>query len=122
DKGGTAEGAWDFVRHHLAQLPVVLEKDDLLNAVTERKDFLLYDRMVAFHVQRGIHVPLSATEFYAGLRQRFPKRNGMSFLPDQVPEYDRAALGAKRIGQLSLFVNDEKSAIQWLRQQLDPEL
>lgn len=121
DKGGTSQGTWDFVRHHLGQLPVVLEKDGVLNVVAERQDYLLYDRMVAFHVQRGIGVPLSAPEFYEGLRQRFPKRNGMFFLPDQVPQYDRASLSAERIAQLSLFVNDEKSAIQWLRQQLDPE-
>lgn len=121
-QGGTLEGVWGFVRHHLAQLPVVLEKDGILNVVTERQDYLLYDRMVAFHVQRGIRVPLSAPEFYEGLWQRFAKRNGMFFLPEQVPAYDRASLEAERIGQLSLFVNDEKSAIQWLRQQLDPEL
>ena len=32
---------------------------------------MLYDRMVAFHVQRGVTVPMSAAEFYQGLEQRF---------------------------------------------------
>jgi hypothetical protein len=76
--------------------------------------------MVAFHVQRGATVPLSAAEFYQGLRERFVERDGMLFLPDQAPVYDRARLEAGRVAQLTLFVSDEKSAIQWLRQQLDP--
>ncbi len=88
--------------------------------IAERQDYLLFDRMVAFHIQRGATVPLSAAGFYAGLRQKFVERDGMFFLPEQVSEYDRARLEAERVDQLSLFVNDEKSAIQWLRQQLDP--
>jgi hypothetical protein len=119
-EAGTPEGAWDFVRQHLARLPVVVERDGVIEVVAERQPYLLFDRMVAFHIQRGATVPLSAAEFYAGLDQRFVPRDGMFFLPDQVPEYDRARLQASRLEQLSLFVSDEKSAIQWLRQQLDP--
>ncbi|MBM4467516.1 MAG: site-specific DNA-methyltransferase, partial [Chloroflexi bacterium] len=118
-QAGTPEGAWDFVRQHLAQLPVVVERDGSLEVVAERQAYLLFDRMVAFHIQRGATVPLSAAEFYAGLRERFPERDGMFFLPDQVPEYDRARLQATEVAQLTLFVSDEKSSIQWLRQQLD---
>jgi len=118
-QAGTTEGAWDFVRQHLAQLPVVVELDGSLEVVAERQAYLLFDRMVAFHIQRGATVPLSAAEFYAGLRQRFVERDGMYFLPDQVPEYDRARLQAAEVAQLTLFVSDEKSSIQWLRQQLD---
>jgi hypothetical protein len=65
-------------------------------------------------------VPLSSPEFYAGLEQRFTRRDGMYFLPDQVAEYDRAVLDSGKPTQLSLFVSDEKTAITWLRQQLDP--
>jgi hypothetical protein len=119
-EAGTAEGAWHFVRQHLARLPVVVEQDGVLETLGERQDYLLFDRMVAFHIQRGATVPLSAAEFYAGLRSRFVERDGMFFLPDQVPEYDRARLQAGQVAQLTLFVNDEKSSVQWLRQQLDP--
>jgi hypothetical protein len=77
--------------------------------------------MVAFHIQRGASVPLSASQFYAGLRQRFIERDGMFFLPDQVPAYDKARLEAQSVAQLTLFVSDEKSSIQWLRQQVAPE-
>lgn len=120
-EGGSVQGAWDFVVQHLEQLPVVVEKGGVVEIINERQDYLLYDRMVAFHVQRGLSVPLSAPEFYEGLRQRFAERDSMFFLPDQVPAYDRARLEAQSVAQLSLFVNDEKSAIQWLRQQLAPE-
>jgi hypothetical protein len=42
----------------------------------------------------------------------------MYFLPDQVAEYEQKRLEAKSFEQLSLFVSDEKSAIQWVRQRL----
>jgi len=121
-EAGTSDGAWDFVRYHLTQLPRVVEKNDEIEVVAERQDFLLFDRMVAFHIQRGASVPLSAGEFYAGLKQKFVERDGMYFLPDQVAEYDAARLRLGKVAQLALFVSDEKSAIQWLRQQLTPEL
>lgn len=121
-EAGTSDGAWDFVRYHLTQLPRVVEKNNEIEVVSERQDFLLFDRMVVFHIQRGASVPLSAGEFYAGLKQKFVERDGMYFLPDQVAEYDAARLRLGKVAQLALFVSDEKSAIQWLRQQLTPEL
>ncbi|MDD5433793.1 MAG: DNA methyltransferase [Nitrospira sp.] len=117
-EAGTIEGVWDFVRTHLKQLPVFVSKDGQAEIIAERQNYLLFDRMVAFHVQRGVTIPLSASEFYAGLVQRFPARDGMYFLPDQVAEYDRRRMTVKEILQLQLFVNDEASAIQWLKQQL----
>ena len=74
---GTEEGVWDFVRTHLEQLPVFVSHDDQAEVVVERLNFLLFDRMVAFHVQRDATVPLSAAEFYAGLEHRFPPRDNM---------------------------------------------
>ena len=115
---GTEEGVWDFIRTHLKQLPVFVPKDGQAEVVAERQSYLLFDRMVAFHVQRGVTVPLSAAEFYQGLAQRFPPREGMYFLPDQVAEYDKKRMTVKEMLQLELFVTDESSAIQWLRQQL----
>lgn len=115
---GTEEGVWDFVRTHLKQLPVFVEKDGRAEVIAERQNYLLYDRMVAFHIQRGVAVPMGAAEFYAGLKQRFPERDGMYFLPDQVTEYDKKRLSVKEFEHLSLFVTDEKTAIQWLRGEL----
>ena len=112
------EGVWDFVRTHLKQLPVFVSKNNQVEVIVERQDFLLFDRMVAFYVQRGANVPLSAAEFYAGLKHRFPLRDGMYFLPEQAAEYDKNRITVKEILQLSLFVSDEASAIQWLNQQI----
>jgi len=115
---GTEEGAWNFIRTHLQQLPVFIADRGQSEMIAERLDYLLFDRMVAFHIQRGATIPLSATAFYAGLNQRFPSRDGMHFLPDQIAEYDRKRLTVKELLQLDLFVNDESSAILWLKQKL----
>ena len=115
---GTEDGAWEFVRTHLRQLPVFLEKEGRAEVIAERQGMLLFDRMVAFHVQRGVMVPLSAAEFHSGLARSFPERDGMFFLPEQVPEYDRKRLTVQEILQLEIFVKDEESAIHWLKQQL----
>lgn len=117
-ESGTEEGVWDFVRTHLKQLPIFISKDGQAETIAERQDFLLFDRMVAFHVQRGVTVPLSAAEFYTGLEQRFPPRDGMYFLSDQAAEYDKKRMTVKEILQFDFFVSDEATAIQWLKQQL----
>jgi 16S rRNA G966 N2-methylase RsmD len=115
---GHEDSAWEFIRSHLRQLPIFVQKDSRVETVVERQDYLLYDRMVAFHVQRGYAVPLSTAEFHTGLRQRFPERDAMYFLPDRVSEYDRRRLDAKDVEQLQMFVSDEKTAVQWVRRQL----
>ena len=117
-RAGTIEGVWDFVRTHLRQLPVFVSKGDRAEVVAERQAYVLFDRTVAFHVQRGVTVPLSLAEFHEGLAQRFPERDGMFFLQAQVVAYDRRRVSAGDVLQLELFVKDEESAIQWLRQQL----
>jgi 16S rRNA G966 N2-methylase RsmD/predicted RNA-binding Zn-ribbon protein involved in translation (DUF1610 family) len=115
---GSEESAWEFIRSHLDQVPGFVSKGGSVQVIAERQQYLLYDRMVAFHVQRGYAVPLSSAEFHAGLRQRFPERDSMYFLPNQVSEYDRKRLEVKKLEQYELFVSDEKSAIQWVRRQL----
>lgn len=119
-KAGTSETVWSFVRQHLSNLPVVVEKMGKIEVLSERQSFLLWDRMVAYHIMSGLAVPMDASDFYKGLDERFLKRDNMYFLPDQVNEYDmaRATCDVETI-QFSLFVSDEKSAIGWLYQQLD---
>ena len=115
---GTEDGAWEFVRTHLRQLPVFLAREGRAEVIAERQGTLLFDRMVAFHVQRGVMVPLSAAEFHNGLVRSFPERDGMFFLPEQVAEYDRKRMTVQEILQLEIFVKDEETAIQWLKQKL----
>ena len=117
-EAGTEDGVWDFIKTHLRQLPISIGKDGLMHIIAERQQVLLFDRMVAFHVMRGVTIPLSAAEFYAGLEQRFSERDGMYFLPEQAMEYDVKRVNFREIQQLSIFVSDEASAILWLKQLL----
>ena len=116
---GTEEGVWDFVRNHLKQLPKVVVENGKMQVVAERQNYLLYDRMVAFYLQRNALVPLSSPEFYRGLEEHFPCRDGMYFLPEQVVEYDKTKMKIPELSQMEIFVTDEVSAIQWLRQLLN---
>ena len=119
-KAGTEETAWDFVRQHLENIPIVVIKKERIELVSERQAFLLFDRMVAYHMMQGLPVPIDATDFYRGLDEKFLKRDGMYFLPDQVNEYDTARIKTEVENiQFELFVTNEKSAIAWLYQQLD---
>lgn len=112
----TEAGVWDFVRTHLKYLPVTKQQKALLQFVPERDPRILFDQMVAYYVRKGYPVPLSSQEFQLGLAQRFSERDGMYFLPDQVAEYDRKKMTSGEVKQLAMFVSDEASAIQWLRQ------
>lgn len=116
---GSEETAWSFARQHLEKLPVVVVKNGKIELIVERQAFLLFDRMVAYHIMNGIAVPLDATDFYKGLDEKFLKRDGMYFLADQVNEYDTARImnDVEPI-EFQLFVTNEKSAIAWLYQQL----
>jgi hypothetical protein len=114
----TEESAWAFAREHLRYVPVFVGNSNQVEVLAERTAHMLLDRMIAFHVQHGVGVPVSGPEFLQGLVQRFPERDGMYFLPDQVTEYDRKRTTATQLRQLSFFVNDEHSAIQWIRQQI----
>lgn len=112
----TEEGVWDFVRTHLKYLPVTKRQGALMLFVPERDPRILFDQMIAFYVRKGYPVPISSQEFQVGLTQRFIERDGMYFLPDQVAEYDRKKMTSGQLSQISMFVSDEASAIQWLRQ------
>ncbi|MES9933566.1 MAG: DNA methyltransferase [Candidatus Sedimenticola sp. PURPLELP] len=112
----TEEGVWDFVRTHLKYLPVTKQQGTLLQFISERDPRILFDQMVSYYVRKGYPVPLSSQEFQIGLAQRFIERDGMYFLSEQVAEYDRKKMATGELTQISMFVSDEASAIQWLRQ------
>lgn len=114
----TEQSAWIFVRNHLEQLPVFIGEKGAADLIVERTPRVLFDRMIAYHVQNGYSVPISSAEFQAGVVQRFPMRDNMVFLENQVAEYDKKRILAKEFVQISLFVSDENSAIEWIRQQL----
>jgi len=113
--GHTVEAVWDFMRTHLRNLPVVKPSGGELEFIAERDPRILYDRMVAFYVGHGVPVPLSSAEFQRELADKFPEREGMFFLSEQVAEFDKKRAQMEGVGQMSIFVEDEKSAIDWLR-------
>ena len=120
-RGGTEEAAWDFVISHLRQIPIIPNDPKGPVAVAERLEHRIYDLMVAFHVQRGVLVPLSASEFSAGLfakQEMFVQRDEMWFLSEQIPGYDKWREKVRDVGQMELIPRDEATAIQWLRQEL----
>lgn len=113
-RGATPESAWDFVQTHLRQLSVTKFKDRALEFIVERDPRRIYDRLVAWFVRHDAPVPLSSDEFLSGLRSRFPERDGMVFLPEQVGTYDKRRAQVAQAPQMDLFVSDERSAIDWL--------
>ena len=71
----------EFVRQHLEQLPVTVENGGRLDIILERQDYLLYDNMVAYHIQqeqRTMELRI-LSRAKAALSERL-----YDFLPDQV--------------------------------------
>jgi hypothetical protein len=112
------EGIWDFMGSHLQNLPVTKIRLGQLEVIPERDPRILYDRMVAFYIGHGVPVPLSSAEFQSALKEKFIERDGMVFLPEKVAEWDKKRAKMDSLGQMSIFVDDEKSAIDWLRNYL----
>lgn len=117
----TEASAWEFVMGHLKHLPVFNSRDGEVEILRERQAHVLYNRMVAAHVQRGAGIPVSMAEFIRGLFARFIERDGMFFLEEQAALYDQERARVSKVEQLALFISDEKSAIQWLQRELDAD-
>lgn len=115
-EAATEAGVWDFIRTHLQYLPVVKLQGNSLLQIPERDPRILFDQVVAYYVRKGFHLPVSSQEFQSGLAQRFVERDGMYFLDEQAAEHDKKKAVVGELVQISLFVKDEASAIQWLRQ------
>lgn len=112
------EFTWGFIEEHLTMLPVVRIVDNIMMPIVERDPRILYDRLVSFAVRNSIVVPLSSIEFQSGLANKYVQRDNMYFLDSQISKYDqhKAKYGSPK--QLSMFVDDEASAIEWMRQEL----
>jgi len=115
-------GIWDFMVEHLSHLPVHLLKENATTAVIERNPKILFDRLIAFYVQRNLPVPIDAGLFQKGLRERndqFVERDGMFFTAQQVHEYDLKKAEVPNFVDLSLFVGSEQDGIMWLKHELE---
>lgn len=114
----SVETAWIFVREHLAQLPVFIGRNEEAQVIIERTPRVVFDKMVAYHVRNGLPVPISSADFQEEVARLFPMRDGMLFLETQLAEYEKKRMTVKEFIQQNLFVTDENSAIEWIRQQL----
>ncbi|WP_340113660.1 DNA methyltransferase [Maribellus mangrovi] len=106
---------WAFIEEHLLHLPIHLIKENATTAIVERSPKILFDRLIAFYVQKGLPVPIDAGKFQEGLRERFIERDGMFFTSEQVQKYDKKKEEAPTFIQLSLLVSSEQDGVYWLK-------
>lgn len=107
-----------FVDELLNRLPVVIIREKKSTAVVERSPKILYDRLIAFFVQRGLPIPMDAADFQKWLKEHFVEREGMYFTPEQALEYDDLRLENPESMQYSIFIGSESEGIQWLKREL----
>jgi DNA modification methylase len=114
----TEVAIWDFVEEHLSRLPIHIVKEKYTTAIIERNPKILFDRLIAFYVQRSLPVPIDAGAFQKALRERFIERDGMFFTQEQVAEYDKKKAEAPEFIQASIFVASEQDGVLWLKNEL----
>lgn len=106
---------WDFVEEHLNHLPIHLTSGNSTTAIIERSPKILFDRLIAFYVQKNLPVPIDAGAFQKGLRERFIERDGMFFSNEQVQQYDKMKAENPEFVQLSILVSSEQDGVLWLK-------
>ena len=111
----TNMAVWDFVEEHLDHLPIHIVIENSTTAIIERNPKILFDRVIAFYVQRSLPVPIDAGKFQQGLRERFIERDGMFFTNEQVQKYDKKKKENPEFVQMSLFVSSEQDGVMWLK-------
>jgi DNA modification methylase len=113
---------WDFLEEHLHHLPVHLVVENSTTAIIERSPKILFDRLIAYYVQKGLPVPIDAGKFQQGLRERFIERDGMFFTNEQVQQYDKKKKENPNFIQLSILVSSEQDGVLWLKNLLTDKL
>lgn len=108
-------GIWDFVEEHLHHLPIHLMTGKSTSAIIERSPKILFDRLIAFYVQKGLPVPIDAGKFQLGLRDCFIERDGMFFTNEQIQEYDKKKIENPEFIQLSILISSERDGLLWLK-------
>ncbi len=112
------EALWEFVTNHLMHVPVVKCQGNEILKHPERDPRIIFDRAIGYFIRNQRTVPLSSLDFQEKLLSRFAERDGMVFLSSQVSEYDKMRAKFNYSQQMSIFVDDEASAIDWMRQEL----
>jgi hypothetical protein len=109
---------WDFVENHLNYLPYIKYENGQLISIPERDPRILFDRVVSYFIVNNRNIPLSSGEFQKELHTKFSSQDGMTFTKKQLLEYEKAKSKGATVKQYSIFVDDESSAIDWLKQTL----
>jgi len=109
---------WSFIQEHLNHLPIHQVKENSTTAIIERSPKILFDRLIAFYVQKGLPVPIDAGKFQEGLREGFAERDGMFFSDEQVHVYDKKKEEHPNLIQYSLFISSEQDGVLWLKNYL----
>lgn len=111
----TRSNVWDFIEEYLGHLPIHIEKNNCTTSIIERSSKILYDRLITYYVQRGLPVPLDASDFQNGLKDRYIERDGMFFTTSQSIEYDKKKKESPDFIPMGLIVSNEADGIEWLR-------
>ena len=114
----TIENVWNFIDEYLNHLPIHLVKGNATTTIVERNPKILYDRLIAFYVQKGYPVPIDAKDFQKGLRERYIEKDGMFFTALQAAEYEEKKKAAPEFVPMGIIVSDEANGIEWLKNQL----
>lgn len=117
-ESGSEQSVWDFVEEHLRHLPSYVMNEGKLMSIPERDRRILYDRLISYYVQHNIEVPIDASSFQAGLRERYEECDGMVFTVAQLNEYLDKKRFAQEIVPMGLIVSGEADGIEWLRNRL----
>jgi len=98
---------WEFIEQHLDRLPI--------DQNIERTERMLYSKMLAYYIQHGYEINMNAKEFYSMLREHCQERDDYWFMDNQVDIYEEKKRRKDlKFVQATLFISDERSAIQWL--------
>ncbi|WP_182037015.1 DNA methyltransferase [Vibrio diabolicus] len=112
------DDVWAFINSHLNYLPTFKLHGNELVKLPERDPRILYDQTISYYISKGANLPLSSGDFQRELDIRFQERDGMYFTNEQLVEYEKVRLKVQNIQQISIFVDDEASAIDWIRHEL----
>ncbi len=114
-KSNSEISLWEFVSQHLGHLPINIIKNNKNFANAERSPRVLFDRLIAFYIQRNLPVPIDSMKFQQGLREHFLERDGMFFTAEQVHIYDKKKAENPDFVQLSILVSSEQDGVHWLK-------
>lgn len=118
DYSKSADNVWDFIDEYLLHLPVHIERNNATTTVIERSPKILFDRLISYYVVKGLSIPLDASAFQLGLRERFIERDGMFFTAAQAAEYEEKKVKAPDFVPMGIIISDEANGIEWLKNEL----